>query len=122
MGFSGEVSTPLTVRSFLDDFCEHKEIGRGSFGRVFSCRRKIDLALYAVKEINHEFRSERERERYVRCLCLRTCDLGAKANALAGLLRLLAVPRLWPLCLALYVAALPQVCSQLHDEFPNVWI
>ena len=65
MGFSGEVSTPLTVRSFLDDFCEHKEIGRGSFGRVFSCRRKIDLALYAVKEINHEFRSDRERERYV---------------------------------------------------------
>ena len=66
MGFFGEASAPLTTRSFMDDFCEQKEIGRGSFGRVFSCRRKIDLCLYAVKEINNEFRSERERERLLR--------------------------------------------------------
>jgi len=66
MGFFGETSIPLTVRSFLDDFCDIKEIGCGSFGRVFSCRRKIDLCQYAVKEINNEFRSERERERLLR--------------------------------------------------------
>ena len=66
LGFFGEASAPLTTRSFMDDFCEQKEIGRGSFGRVFSCRRKIDLCLYAVKEINNEFRSERERERLLR--------------------------------------------------------
>lgn len=66
MNFWGESSVPLTVRSFLEDFDELKEIGRGSFGRVFSCRRKIDLCWYAVKEINNEFRSERERERLLR--------------------------------------------------------
>jgi len=66
MRFAGDATTPLTVRSFLDDFCDLKEIGRGSFGRVFSCRRKIDLCQYAVKEINNEFRSERERERLLR--------------------------------------------------------
>jgi hypothetical protein len=66
MGFFGEASAPLTTRSFMDDFCDLKEIGCGSFGRVFSCRRKIDLSLYAVKEINNQFRSERERERLLR--------------------------------------------------------
>jgi hypothetical protein len=65
-GFFGEASAPLTTRSFMDDFCDLKEIGRGSIGRVFSCRRKIDLSLYAVKEINKRFRSERERERLLR--------------------------------------------------------
>ena len=38
MGFLGDLSMPLTVRSFMDDFCDLKEIGCGSFGRVFSCR------------------------------------------------------------------------------------
>jgi hypothetical protein len=65
-GFFGEASAPLTTRSFMDDFCDLKEIGRGSIGRVFSCRRKIDLSLYAVKEINKRFRSELERERLLR--------------------------------------------------------
>ena len=66
MRFAGDVSTPLTVRSFWDDFCDQVEIGSGSFGRVLSCRRKIDLCQYAVKEIDNEFRSERERERLLR--------------------------------------------------------
>ncbi|EKX49023.1 hypothetical protein GUITHDRAFT_105104 [Guillardia theta CCMP2712] len=58
-------SSPLTLRSFLNDFCDFKEIGSGCFGKVYSCTRKIDLCKYAVKEIR-EFKNERERERLLR--------------------------------------------------------
>ena len=57
---------PLTVRSFLHDFYNFQEIGRGSFGRVYRCVRKIDLCPYAVKEVAGRFRTEKDKERALR--------------------------------------------------------
>mmetsp|Transcript_7513 Transcript_7513/g.14694 ORF Transcript_7513/g.14694 Transcript_7513/m.14694 type:complete len:700 (+) Transcript_7513:510-2609(+) len=56
----------LTVRSFLYDFFDFKEIGKGSSGRVYKCYRKIDLCPYAVKEISTAVRSPKQRERLLR--------------------------------------------------------
>jgi wee1-like protein kinase len=57
---------PLTVRSCLHDFYNFQEIGRGSFGRVYRCVRRIDLCPYAVKEVAGRFRTERDKERALR--------------------------------------------------------
>jgi wee1-like protein kinase len=56
----------LTVRSFHHDFYNFQEIGKGSFGKVYRCVRKIDLCPYAVKEITSKFRNERDREHVLR--------------------------------------------------------
>jgi len=56
----------LTVRSFLYDFFDFKEIGRGNSGRVYKCYRKIDLCPYAVKEINTAARTPMQKERLLR--------------------------------------------------------
>lgn len=54
------MSMDISINHF--DTCE--PIGMGSFGKVYKCRRKIDLTEYAVKVI--EMRSELERDRLLK--------------------------------------------------------
>lgn len=56
----------LTVHSFVQDFFDFEEIGRGSHGKVYKCHRKIDLCPYAVKEISMGTCKPGKRERLLR--------------------------------------------------------
>jgi len=60
-GGSRKVHGTPEVASFSDDFFGFHEIGRGSFGKVFRCVRKLDLHSYAVKEVVREYGSIRDR-------------------------------------------------------------
>lgn len=45
----------------LEDFTIEQELGKGSFGIVFKCKRKIDGKIYAIKQVSSlPFRSELE--------------------------------------------------------------
>ena len=48
---------------YTSDFEELKEIGGGSFGRVYKCRHKLDKLEYAVKKIQIKNNSECAKER-----------------------------------------------------------
>eukprot|EP00282_Hemiselmis_andersenii_P014630 CAMPEP_0114141534 /NCGR_PEP_ID=MMETSP0043_2-20121206/17958_1 /TAXON_ID=464988 /ORGANISM="Hemiselmis andersenii, Strain CCMP644" /LENGTH=371 /DNA_ID=CAMNT_0001235679 /DNA_START=16 /DNA_END=1130 /DNA_ORIENTATION=- len=54
------------ARSFHNDFFGFSEIGRGSFGKVYKCTRKMDYHPYAVKEVVREFGSGRDKERMLK--------------------------------------------------------
>ncbi|KAA8498701.1 Wee1-like protein kinase 1-B [Porphyridium purpureum] len=57
---------PPTISRYKEDFEEIEEIGVGSFGRVYRCRRRIDGWDYAVKAIKRKIRGPSDRENVLR--------------------------------------------------------
>jgi serine/threonine protein kinase len=45
----------------ISDFEVISELGKGSFGRVFKAKKKSDKLLYAIKQIDLNTQSQRER-------------------------------------------------------------
>ena len=48
--------------SFLDNYKQGKELGRGGYGKVFECTRKSDKVKFAVKFIKIDKLSTEEKE------------------------------------------------------------
>eukprot|EP00871_Galdieria_phlegrea_P002199 jgi/Galph1/2980/GphlegSOOS_G1621.1 len=55
------LSVPKLSR-YKDDFEEIEEIGSGTFGKVFKCRKRLDGWLYAVKSVHRKIRSHVEKQ------------------------------------------------------------
>lgn len=51
---------------YVDDFEQLAQIGEGSFGTVFKCRKRVDGCLYAVKVTRKQMRSEAQRQGMLR--------------------------------------------------------
>lgn len=50
----------LTGCRYMDDFVELEEIGKGTFGTVFKCQRRLDGLMYAVKVSSKPILKEKE--------------------------------------------------------------
>jgi len=51
---------------YVDDFEQLAQIGEGSFGTVFKCRKRVDGCVYAVKVTRKQMRSEVQRQEMLR--------------------------------------------------------
>ena len=54
------------MQSFEQNFTPLKIIGEGGFGLVFSAQNKLDLIVYAVKQIEYKTKHEEEILREIR--------------------------------------------------------
>jgi len=63
---TGELGFPPRMSRYKQDFEEIEEIGLGSFGRVFRCRKRIDGWDYAVKATRRKIRGESDMQNVLR--------------------------------------------------------